>query len=353
MGAKKVRDKNHRDYIVLMVLTGLMVVLVVIALVFYAKQLDAIDKIQGADQKAGEYGRHFAMIVDDFEDEFWQGVFEGAQKTAESNGAYLELMGSTLSVSYTNADLIKMAIASRVDGIMIEPDGTDEVASLIEEAALSGIPVVTMLHDEAESKRVSYVGVSYYNLGQQYAEQISAIIRNKGVSDTSDYKVMVLMDNDINDSSRTIVYSTIQDVLGKQKDIKSHVTMEARMIESGTAFSAEESIRNIFMSEKELPDIMVCLDETCSACVYQALVDYNQVGQVELVAYYTGGTIISGIGKNIISSTTGVDTSRMGASGIEALLEYIKTGFTSDYYSVDTFIVDQSSIAGYLGGENN
>lgn len=353
MGTIRMRDKNRRSYFLLMLLTIIMVVLVVIALGFYAKQLEAIDQIQEADRALGKYGRHFAMIVDDSGDEFWQGVYEGALKKAEESGAYLELMGSNLSIAYSSADLMKMAIASKVDGILIEPDGSDEMANLIDEAALSGIPVVTLLHDVAESKRVSYIGVSYYNLGQQYAEQIATIIKSKGIADDSDFNVMVLMDNDINDSSRTIVYSTIQDVLNSQKTIKGHVSMEARLIESGTAFSAEESIRNIFMSEKELPDIIVCLDETCSACVYQALVDYNQVGRVELVAYYTGATITSGISKNIIYSTTGVDTSKMGESGVEALKEYITTGFASDYYSVDTFIVDQKSIGSYVGGENN
>lgn len=349
----KRRENNRITYFLLVVLSFMMVAMITIALVYYSRQMADVKQLGREQTSSGEYTQHYVMIVDDSTQEFWQSVYEGASERAADKGILLELMGEALSTKHSVSEYMEMAIAEQVDGIMLASDGSEGISELIGDAAAKGIPVVTMLKDEADSKRVSHVGISYYNLGQQYAEQLATVIRNKTVPSKMRFNVLVLMNNDINDSSRNIVYSTIRDVLDSRTDLKADVTIESRLLENTTSFAAEESIRSLFVTEKKLPDIIVCLDEICSACVSQALVDYNQVGKIELIGYYTGATILSGISKKVIYSTTGVDTRSMGMSGVDALSEYLETGYTSDYYSVDTFVVNQDSIAGYMGGSDN
>lgn len=349
----KKHENSRITYYLLAALSIAMVVMITVALVYYGRKMADVKQLGKERIAAGDFHRHYVMIVDDSTQEFWKSVYDGAGKEASARGIYVELMGELFSKNHSVCDYMKMAIAERVDGIMLASDGSEEISRLIDEAAANGIPVVTMLKDEPDSKRVSHVGVSYYNLGQQYAEQLATVIRNKTIPSKMSFNVLVLMNNDINDSSRNIVYSTIRDVLDSRTDLKAQVTMESRVIESSTAFEAEESIRSLFVNESELPDIIVCFDETCSACVSQALVDYNKVGNMELIGYYTGASILSGISKRIIYSTTGVDTFSMGRSGVDALTEYLVTGYTSDYYSVDTFIVNQDSINAYMGGSDH
>ena len=344
---------SKKIYILLGTLTAIMVVLVAVALILYARQMKAVEGLKSDGMSGDRYTGHYAMIVEDGADEFWQSVYAGALSEAESQNIYLEFMGEDLNVSYSTEELVKMAIAAKVDGIMLEADGSGELDLLIEDAVDAGIPVVTLLKDAAGSLRVSYVGISYYNLGQQYAEQIVSVIAGRELASKGEINVLVLMDNDINDTSRNIVYSSIRDVLNGRQDTKDRVKLNSEPVDSSTAFAAEESIRNLFLSAETLPDIIVCLDETSSACVYQAIVDYNQVGRVELVGDYTGTTVLSGISKKIIYSTTGVDTEALGKNGVDALTEYIETGYVSEYYSVDTFIVNQYDIDDYMGGGDN
>lgn len=330
-----------------------MIAMIAIALVYYGRQMADVKQLGRKQTASGTYTQHYVMITDDSTQEFWQSVYKGASDRAAEKGIYLELMGDALNVGHSVSDYMKMAIAAKVDGIMLASDGSEDIPELIDDAASRGIPVVTLLKDEPDSRRVSHIGISYYSLGQQYAEQLATIIRNKTVPSKMSFRVLMLMDNTINDSTRNIVYSTIRDGLDSRTDLKAKVTIDELLIESTTAFAAEENIRSLFVTENQLPDIIVCLDEICSACVYQALVDYNQVGKMELVGYYTGATVLTGISKRIIYSTTGVDTRNMGASGVDALQEYLATGYTSDYFSVDTFIVDQDSVSAYMGGSDN
>ena len=51
--------------------------------------------------------------------------------------------------------------------------------------------------------------------------------------------------------------------------------------------------------------MLVCMDEVVTECVYQALVDYNQVGNVDVVGFYYSDVILDGISKGIISSAIG------------------------------------------------
>ncbi len=63
---------------------------------------------------------------------------------------------------------MKMAIAARVDGILIQPDGSDETNGLIADAIAKGIPVITVMSDASGSGRLGFVGYISYDLGQLY-----------------------------------------------------------------------------------------------------------------------------------------------------------------------------------------
>ncbi len=70
----------------------------------------------------------------------------------------------------------------------------------------------------------------------------------------------------------------------KKKDYQT-VTISEYNIDSSSGFDTEEFVRDIFVSEENLPDVLVCMDEVVTECVYQALVDYNQVGNVDVVGF--------------------------------------------------------------------
>ncbi len=102
----------------------------------------------------------------------------------------------------------------------------------------------------------------------------------------------------------------------------------------------------------KLPDIFICLDELKTTCVYQAMVDYNRVGQVGILGYYDSETILNAIDRNVIAATISVETKQMGRYCLEALEDYLQYGNTNQYYMADVTLIDKSNVADYIGGED-
>lgn len=49
----------------------------------------------------------------------WQSVYESASKEAEEKDAYVELLSPEQMNGYSQADCLKIGIASQVDGIIL------------------------------------------------------------------------------------------------------------------------------------------------------------------------------------------------------------------------------------------
>ena len=258
----------------------------------------------------------------------------------------MELFGENLSEEYSKEDLMKLAVHSKVDGIIVEADESAVMTEQLRRAQEAGIPVVTALYDNQDTGRQSYVGVSSYNLGIEYADQICEMIKRKP---EGRYSVLVLLDKEKTDSNQNILIGAIRERIHTQ-GMEHRVTVETAQVENDSMFAAEESIRDIFMQTETLPDVMVCLNERNTTCVYQTVVDYNKVGQIEIIGYYASETILSAIEKEIISSTISIDTQQMGKYCVEALDEYIQSGHVSDYYGVDVSLVNAETLAVSGGG---
>ena len=321
------------------------------------------------------YDRYYVMITEDRKSSFWQSVYQGVYRKGLENNVYVDWMGENLSREYSREDLMRIAIASGVDGIIVTADEGEEITALIEEASAAGIPVVTLYSDSPQSSRCSFVGVGSYNLGREYGKMglylLANIIGSYDHSFTYEYrymedgevvldqvggphsvmddpvKVAVLVNAYASDVDQNILYSGIQDTMENEKSTDIALEFVPISIDNTNDFSVEESIRDIFM-EKDVPDIIVCLDELSTTCVYQAVVDYNMVGDVNILGYYKSDTIVNAIDRRVIYATIVIDTEQMGGCCIEALQEYYDLGYTSQYFAADVTVIDHNNVAQYL-----
>ena len=58
-----------------------------------------------------------------------------------------------------------------------------------------------------------------------------------------------------------------------------------------------------------------------------------------MLGYYDSDAILEAVAKNILYSTTALDTEQMGRLCVEALDEYVETGYTNSYMAVDTRLI--------------
>ena len=338
---KKKKDKGYRGILIATVVLGVLLLLIVAFSIFFFYKRIAGTKGLMSDE-AHEYDSYYVLITDSPNTDFWQSVYQGALAEAEKHNAYVELLGENLEQSYSKADLLNIAINSNVDGIIIEGDDDNDTVKLLLKAKEEGIPVVTVSDDNMECKRISYIGVSSYNLGKEYGEQLVKYVK-ENVPDTC--RTMVLMDDTFTSNSQSIILTAINEVI-EDENLADKITLSSHVVSSNKDYAAEEDIRDIFVGENSHsgPDVVICLSEKNTLCVYQTVVDYNKVGNVEIFGYYLSPVIKDAIDKEIIRSSIVVDTDQMGRRSIEAMNEYKESGYVSEIYLIDTDLVSKDNL---------
>jgi ribose transport system substrate-binding protein len=310
--------------------------------IYFQKTLDRVE--QGDVETSNIYKKHYMIILDDGS-MLWQSILAYAQKEAEQE-VYLEPMTLGENEDYSQADCLRISIASQVDGIILRPDGTEEVSGLINEAAEQGIPVVAVLEDDPESKRISFVGSNSYQMADAYAQQAQRFLKNDKT------EIMVLMDSQSQDSGSNLIYSQIVRALEEIKQEGQSITVTPYNIQDSGKFSAEEAIRDVFLNQDTLPDILICMDEVNTECAYQALVDYNLVGQINIIGFYYSDLILNAVQKGTIPATIAVNPEEIGRYSIDALEEYFTLGYASDYYSVGLNSITEENVSEYVDEES-
>lgn len=330
---------NHKQLAIFAVIILAMAVMTVLSLAYVGKWAEDGGKMNA--QPYEYFGRHYVFIADSEEDIFWDKVYEEAKAYAKEENIYLEWEGSGLTADYSKAELLKIAIAAQVDGIVLEGDGSVQIQEAVNEAVDQGIPVVTVMTDSYESKRQSFVGIGNHNLGREYGRQIIRIA-NKNTKDA-----LVLMDASMVSSGKNLVYNGIRDTLDNEGN---HLSLELKtvMLNEASSFGKEEAIREIFLNKEELPEIIICLNEKDTISAYQAAVDYNLVGQVKILGYSDADTILNAISRNVIAATVVVDAKQVGSYCIKALDEYIETGHVNDFFTMDVNAVTPNNVKGRL-----
>ncbi|TAH66822.1 MAG: sugar ABC transporter substrate-binding protein [Anaerolineaceae bacterium] len=307
--------------------------IIFIGMTLYKNRLSELGA--GDNLNYNTYKYHYALISEEGDAPFWEAIYEGALDKGKELDIYVERIGSGLPSAYPLQDLMKMAIASKVDGIIIEPNGEEEIIQLINSADEAGIPVITVLNDEHNSKRKSFVGVNSYNQGQIYGKQVLEVT-NEGKK-----KVTVLLNAD--NAGMNVIYSNISEMVSG-----NGVQIKPVNVNTQSTFSSEEDIRNIIKDTQNPTEVLVCLTAIDTRCAYQAVVDYNKVGVIDIIGYYDSDLILSAIQKNIIHSTMTIDANQMGAYCVEALNEYMQNGQVSDYFSVDIYAINDDNIMDFI-----
>jgi len=118
------------------------------------------------EQKTVEkYNYHFVLVPEELDNEYWKLVEKGAKDAANKYGVLLEYAGPKQANIEDHVKTIEMSAASKVDGIMTQGLSDEQFTPLIDRVVASGIPVVTVDTDAANSRRMAYIGTDNYYAG--------------------------------------------------------------------------------------------------------------------------------------------------------------------------------------------
>ena len=316
-----------RIEIVLMVISALIFgAFLLLVMHYYGNTLDQAAREE--EELNHVYSYRYEMIVDSRNSSLWDDVYEEAKGRAAEEDALLSLRKADWNREYDKNDYVDMCIVSKADGIILEYNGEAGLAEKIDEAEEKGIPVVTIMNDPNWTSRQSYVGVNDYQLGQAYGAQVAALM------DDNTEDILILSDRE-EELNRNQLYSQIYNAILQRPGTGRTVRVQEQNLISNNQFEVEEAVRNIFQSAEGPPGILVCLDEVTTECAYQAMVDYNLVGEVSIIGYYASDSILDAVNKGLIPVTISMDASQIAEYSIEALTEFREIGRSNAYYTVD------------------
>ncbi|MGN1024349.1 MAG: sugar ABC transporter substrate-binding protein [Lachnospiraceae bacterium] len=338
---KKSEEKKYkpRQDTLIRLLWAVIAILLAGTILSFVLYRSRMQELVAAGGSTPSYRRHFSFVGDSSKT-FQSAVYEAAAEEAAAQRDYLEFTGSSLDVSYSLEELMDLAAASSPDGIIVNALDTEGMENAVNSAAQSGIPVICVGTDIYGSKRSSYVGISYYTLGQTYAQCILPL-----TSDDKQQTVLVIGSPEEHTTGQNLILSGLRDTL-TQSGKEDRFTVTYQTVGDDKSFSTAEAVTDLFMGG-DLPDILICLDETSTTCACQAVVDANHVGDVAIFGYYLNDFILDAIQKEVINGSLTVSTKEIGKSAVDNLEEYLSTGFTSEYTAIGIDTVTEENADTY------
>ena len=336
---KKIKVSKNRMAVT--ILAGIVLVLFVatiVGLFFYRNMIRRIGEVQ--EEVYAEYPRLYAFIAEDPDSQLSNRIYKEISDYAKENGCYVEMTGENLSATYSKADRINIAISSKVDGIILEGDDSEETKELIRKAEDAGVPVVTILSDCEGSERKSFIGLNQYTLGTEYGNTLTEISTDK-------YPLSVLILK--NGNSDDFIIQAIQKQLTGR-----FVAISSKEVDTSSQFTSEENIMKTLDELNKMPDVIICLNDKITESAIQSIVEKNLVGKTRILGYYDSETIRKAIEKGSVYATFTIDTKTLAIQSVNALNEFNNTGHVSDFYTIKALKLTRTNLSVYNSeGDNN
>lgn len=341
--------KSYNENLKKLLRAGLVGILSLFLLVGVGLNYNAkVKKEAGMEEKdKTEYQYHVAIISDTPTDSFWKKICEGAKKAGKDDKILIENFGETLSGEYSAKELMEMAIAAKVDGIIVQVSNEEEMTGLIDKASDLGIPVMTIRSDAPSSKRVSFVSGNDYAIGEMYGNQISNIAQMKAEEEDRKIRVTVLLNSEEKNASPNVIFAAISEATAS---ISDKIELTSKKIDNTGMFESEENVRDLIL-DPAYPDIIVCMSAVDTSSAIQCVVDYNKVGQTSIIGYYAQKDTLEGIKKGIVESSVVTNPAEWGRQAEQGMQEYFATQHVSEYLTVSPELITEDNVKDYAEQE--
>jgi len=284
---------------------------------------------------------HFVIITQQYDDTFWSEVEEGARSAAKNLNVAIQCIKSENTNVLQEIELLELAIASRVDGIITYALEEDKFVSVINKAVERDIPVITIDTDVPKSKRISYVGVNNYAVGEKAANELLKEIPENPV-------IGIVADNHKSNRQNIMIQGFVDELSENKIEVKKVID-----IYNSDAMEAMDKTQLLINSDPKI-NILFCTNSVSTIGAARAIVDLNLVGEVKIIGFGDHPEIRRFVEKGVVSTIIVRDPYLMGKLAVENLNDYKKGKPISEFINTDVKIITRENIM-YLknrGGDN-
>lgn len=302
-------------------LYGLPVLVVIWAILIIFAGNRSLDALEGNEAAAAtSWEHHFVLVVRDETDPFWQQVIQGAQYEATLQNVALEISMPEPPDKHQALDAFNSAVLSRVDGVITYVPDRAIFSPAIDEAVLSGVPVITVESDAPDSLRNSFVGSNQYQIGYEAGGLVARALGGVG-------NIAVILDSSAEENS--LMY-------GFSSRVNEYSGLNILSITSSDTgeFAAEEAVAAIL---RQHPDInaIYCDNALDTLSAAQKIIDLNLVGRVSIIGTEDTPEVLDYIEKGVVYATVASDPLSMGREVVSMMVSLKREGFIPAFVDID------------------
>lgn len=252
------------------------------------------------------------LITQELDTPFWAKVEQGARKAAEQYGASLEVWGTYGSNRDDFLKNMEVAIASKVDGIIVQGLDTDEFKELTKvKAAGSGIPIITVANDVPmnESLRRTYVGSDHLVAGRMIARQL--------VSDMGFAGKVVLMVSDRQEDFQRSRLTGILDVL------RPYAKIETKIVAAGDSREDVAAATNELLNEEPDADAFIAVSAKHAGSIIQEISKRMQVGGFYIYSFDDSPETLTLMQQGQIDALIAQSPETMGEKSVTYMVKWL------------------------------
>lgn len=285
------------------------------------------------DNNLPEY--HFMIIANELNFSSGQAFIDGVNLACEDYNAVVEINEFKRENIDQQIKSVSIAVASKVDGIIVQATDQDLFVEQIDKAIDEGIPVITIFEDAGKSKRLSYIGVNSYELGN-----LAADLALKAVDNTGEMAIIFDgLEEKQFDTSKSLLEAGVRETLVKSPGL----TLKKIDITTTGILGAGDITKEI-VREHQGVNVIFCTSANTTLGVAEAIVDLNLVGKIKIIGYGDDQDILRYIEKGIIDVSLLSDTQSIGYQCIESAIKYLKEGSISDFEDTSIYIIDKNNV---------
>jgi ribose transport system substrate-binding protein len=276
------------------------------------------------------------LILNSGDDGYWQSFKEGVFEAGKVYNAAIEYnpVSNPGSIDKT-VEYVNIANKSRVDGIIVNGDNSNEYSDAIESAAKSGINIVVGKVESVDSNRLSYVGTNFYDFGVKAEKLISQAVDK----DSPINLAVILSDESQSKTDKTVMAQSDIMMSGITSIIKSEqkINLLCTLHRNSDLLGAEDLTRNI-LAEHPNVDVIFSTNAKDTEAAAHVIVERNLVGKVVIVGTDITDEIKYYIKKGIIFGVLDRNGYKAGYKSVGILCGSVGDSFQSSYINIATDI---------------
>ncbi|KYG58546.1 sugar ABC transporter substrate-binding protein [Planococcus maritimus] len=257
--------------------------------------------------------KRIVLITQELDTPFWKLVGEGAASQAEREDVGFEIWGSYGKNQEDFLKQVEIALHSKVDGVIVQGNDTDEFQQLARiKAASYGIPIITVANDVPVEKslRKTYVGSDHYAAGELLMEQL--------LDDMGDSGEIVLL------GDGNLEYSERLRLNGMEESLKQYPEIRSIYIESGSSDEEAAAAAQSALNQHPNVDAFILLDIRQARVVMQEISSRTELEPFFLYSFDDGSDASELLTEGKLDAIIEQSPKEMGAKSVEMMMKWLR-----------------------------